>query len=118
MRDKSFLLTEQLVDQLKLSIFKLTEIVSSINRLAMETKFLESNPLDPVNILQSTSTSHVLSLKWNHLTVTFVSREFNGRDSSAPITHGEALSVVYAVYEPVGLVIPSISARILLKDNR
>ena len=70
------------------------------------------------------ASSHVLGLKWNHTTDTLVvSRGIgpNKRNFSKffndDVTQRVVLSLVSAVYDPIGLVAPfTVKARLLLKD--
>ena len=78
------------------------------------------NSVEPVKDLsnESNDASYVLGLKWDHKQDTLkVSRRICSRDCSKPITQRIVLSVVSAVFDPIGLIIPyTIKARLLLKE--
>ena len=62
-------------------------------------------------------TSHVLGLKWNHSRDTLVVSRGTTPDLNRPVTQRVVLSLVSAVYDPIGLVAPyTVKARLLLKD--
>ena len=61
--------------------------------------------------------SHVLGLKWNHRFDTLVVSRGTNPDLNRPVTQRVVLSLVSAVYDPIGLVaLYIITARILFKD--
>ena len=62
-------------------------------------------------------TSHVLGLKWNHSRDTLVVSRGTTPDLNRPVTQRVVLSLVSAVYDPIGLVAPyTVTAPFLLKD--
>ena len=78
------------------------------------------NSAEPVKDIsnESNDASHVLGLKWDHKQDTLkVSRGICSRDSSKPITQRIVLSLVSAVVDPIGLIIPyTIKACLLLNE--
>ena len=61
--------------------------------------------------------SHVFGLKWNHRFDTLVVSRGTGPNPSRPVTQRVVLSLVSALYDPIGLVAPyTMTARLLLKD--
>ena len=61
----------------------------------------------------------MLSPKWNHASDTLVVSRGTSPDTNKTITQQLVLSLVSAVYDPIGLVAPfTVQARLLLKDIR
>ena len=61
--------------------------------------------------------SYVLGLKWNHRFDTLVVTLGTNPDLKRPVTQRVVLSLVSAVYDPIGLVAPyTVIARLLLND--
>ena len=78
---------------------------------------LPTDSTDKVLTTDEETTSHVLGLKWNHSRDTLVVSRGITPDLNRPITQRVVLSLVSAVYDPIGLVAPyTVTARLLLKD--
>ena len=68
-------------------------------------------------IPKSDESSHVLGLKWNHASDTLIVSRGTSPDTNKTITQRVVLSLVSAVYDPIGLVAPyMVQSRLLLKD--
>ena len=100
--------------------FKLIKFVSNFPALTAELKASEL-PFDTkqtkrISDILGTS-SPVLRLKWDHSNDNLVvSRRIN-EDVPSSLTQRAALSLVAAVFDPIGLVAPfTVRARLLLKD--
>ena len=88
--------------------FKLTKFVSNVPSLV--------NSVDPKYQLPTVSTekvlatdeetSLVLGLKWNHSRKILVVSRRTTSDSNPPVTQRVVLSLVSAVYDPIGLNAP------------
>ena len=117
---EAFNLSKQLVTMLKLGGFNLTKFVSNIHEFANELNSTNNDAVEPVKDIsnESSDTSHVLGLKWEYKHDTLkVRRGISSRDWTKPITQRIVLSVVSAVFDPIGLIIPyTIKARLLLKE--
>ena len=96
--------------------FKLTKFVSNVSQLPTKLEpDLTSN--EEKEIPSAEECSHVLGLKWNHSSDTLVVSRGTSHDTTKKITQRVALSLVSAVYDPIGLVAPyTVQARLLLKD--
>ena len=114
--------TKKSVDLVKLCArggFKLTKFVSNVPDLpkSVDPKGKQPTEGDVKTIAAEEESSHVLGLKWNHRLDTLVVSRGTSPDLSRPITQRVVLSVVSAVYDPIGLVAPyTVKARLLLKD--
>ena len=97
--------------------FNLTKLVSNINHLPAELKHNgEPGTTDEKVIPKPDESSHVLGLKWNHATDTLVASRGTSPDMNK-ITQRVVLSLLSAVYDPLGPVAPfTVQARLLLKD--
>ena len=99
--------------------FKLTKFVSNIPSLVNNVVLKSQLPTDSTEKVLATDdeTSHVLRLKWNHSRDTLVVSRGTTPDLNRPVTQRVVLSLVSAVYDPIGLVAPyTVTARLLLKD--
>ena len=77
----------------------------------------DSQPNDGKPLLTTEESSHVLGLKWNHASDTLVVSRGTTPDTNRTVTQRIVLSLVSAVYDPIGLVAPyTVKARLLLKD--
>ena len=96
--------------------FKLTKFVSNVSQLPTKLEpDLTSNQEKAVPSAEEYS--HVLGLKWNHSSDTLVVSRGTNPDTTKKITQRVVLSLVSAVYDPIGLVAPyTVQARLLLKD--
>ena len=96
--------------------FKLTKFVSNVLSIPNEVEPNSDNRTAEAKEMPTAEKfSHVLGLKWNHSTDTLVVRE-TSPNTDRNVTQRVVLSLVSAVYDPIGLVAPfTITARILLK---
>ena len=105
---------------LKLGGFILTKFVSNIHEFANELNSTNNDAVEPVkNIFnESSDASHDLGLKWEYKhDILKVSRGITSRDCTKPITQRIVLSVVSAVFDAIGLIIPfTMKTRLLLKE--
>ena len=77
----------------------------------------ELAPTDEKVIPKPDKSSHVLGLQWNHACDTLVVSRGNEPCYEQETYSTSVLSVVSAVYDPIGLVAPfTVQARLLLKD--
>ena len=98
--------------------FNLTKFVSNIAHLPPDLQQSgELAPTDEKVIPKPDESSHVLGLKWNHACDTLVVSRGTSPATNKKLTQRVVLSVVSAVYDPIGLVAPfTVQARLLLKD--
>ena len=109
---------QDLVKLLTLGGFTLTKFVSNAPSVLTQ---LEPNRESPEKQLKTLPTSegssHVLGLKWNHEFDTLVVSRGTSPDVNQAITQRVVLSLVSAVFDPIGLVAPfTVKARLLLKE--
>ena len=106
---------QDLVEMLAKGSFKLTNVPSLVNNVDPNSQ-LSTETTEKV-LATDEETSHVLGLKWNHSRDTLVVSRGTTPDLNQPITQRVVLSLVSAVYDPIGLVAPyTVTARLLLKD--
>ena len=108
-----------LVEMLAKGGFKLTKFVSNVTGLVnnVDSNSQLSNKSTEKVLATDEDTSHVLGLKWNHSRDTLVVSRVTTPDLNRPVTQRVVLSLVLAVYDPIGLVAPyTVTARLLLKD--
>ena len=98
--------------------FNLTKFVSNIDHLPAELQHSgKPAPADAKVIPKPDESSHVLGLKWNHASDTLIVSRGTSPDANKTITQRVVLSLVSAVYDPIGLVAPyTVQARLSLKD--
>ena len=99
--------------------FTLTKFVSNVPNLSsrLNPKTELGTKTDEKLLAAEDEHSHVLGLKWNHRFDTLVVSRGTNPDRNRPVTQRVVLSLVSAVYDPIGLVAPyTITARLLLKD--
>ena len=108
---------KDLVKMLAIGGFKLTKFVSNVPSIPIEvdpnrdTRTTEEKEIPTVEKF-----SHVLGMKWNHSTDTPVVSRGTSPNTDRNVTERVVLSLVSAVYDPIGLVAPfTIKARLLLK---
>ena len=109
---------QDLVEMLAKGGFKLTKFVSNVPRLVNSVD-PNSQPTKSTEKVLATDqeTSHVLGWKWNHSRDTLVVSRGTTPDLNRPVTQRVVLSLVSAVYDPIGLVAPyTVTARLLLKN--
>ena len=108
---------QDLVEMLAKGGFKLTKFVSNVPSLVNNVDSKSQLPTDSTEkvLVTDEETSHALGLKWNHSRDTLVVSRGTTPDLNRPITQRIVLSLVSAVYDPIGLVAPY-TARLLLKD--
>ena len=117
-KDNAWKLGRDLVSLLKLGGFHLTKFISNVNDVttAFDPDNHESN-FSVKDICRSPDqSSHVLSLKWNHVKDILVVSRGVDRPLDKAITQRTVLSFVSSVFDPIGLVAPyTMKARFLLK---
>ena len=111
---------KDLVKMLSEGGFKLyiTNIISNdpkiLNQIEPDS---ENQSNDGKQLLKQDESSHVLGLKWNHKSDTLVVSRGTTPDTQRTVTRRVVLSVVSAVYDPIGLVaLYTVKARLLSKD--
>ena len=110
---------QDLVKMLSKGGFTLTKFVSNVPNLSnhLEQKIELDTKTDEKLLAAEDENSHVLGLKWNHRFDTLVVSRGTSPDLNRPVTQRVVLSLVSAVYDPIGLVAPyTVTARLLLKD--
>ena len=108
---------KDLVKLLERGGFKLTKFVSNVPQIANELEPTGEPPFAEKGIPKTEDSSHVLGLKWNHVSDTLVVSRGKNPDTNRTLTQKIILSLVSAVYDPIGLVAPyTVAARLLLKD--
>ena len=99
--------------------FNLTKFVSNVPGLVkiVDPKYQLPAESNEKVLVTDEDTSHVLGLKWNHSRDTLVVSRGTTPDLNRPVTQRVVLSLVSAVYDPIGLAAPyTVTARLLLKD--
>ena len=88
--------------------FKLTKCVINVPSLVNSVDPKSQLPTDSTEKSSATDevTSHVLGLKWNYSRDTLVVSRGTTHDLNRPVTQLIVLSLVSAVYDPMGLVAP------------
>ena len=107
-----------LIELLSRGGFKLTKFISIVPGLLekLEDKSIKRDPIE-IGALMEESSSHVLSLKWDHVNDTLVANRGTKCDSSKAVTQRLVLNLVSKVFDPIGLFAPfTVTARLLLKD--
>ena len=86
--------------------FTLTKFVSNIPNLptSLDPKVKPATETDEKQLAVEDENSHVLGLKWNHRFDTLVVGRGTSPDPNRPATQRVVLSLVSAVYGPIGLV--------------
>ena len=109
---------KDLVTMLAKGGFNLTKFGSNIDHLPAELQHSgNSAPADAKVNPKPDESSHVLGLKWNHASDTLIVSRGTSPDTNKTITQRVVLSLVSAVYDPIGLVAPyTVQARLLFKD--
>ena len=99
---------------------RLTKFVSNVPEIPNDLEPTCTPSSTAVKIIPKTGdSSHVLGMKWNHLSDSLVVSRGTSTDINRTLAQKIILSLVPAVYDPIGLVAPyTVSARILLKDMR
>ena len=110
--------SKDLVKLLSLGGFNLTRFVSNDRNILQQIEpNSECQPNDGKQLPTTEESSHVLGLKWNHVSDTLVVSRGTTPDTKRTVTQRVVLSLVSAVYDPIGLVEPyTVKARLLLKD--
>ena len=105
---------QDLVTLLKRGGFKLTKFVSSFNLPPSLPPLQDQSPGTPQVCELS---SHVLGLKWNQRSDTFVVSRGVNRSVTEPVTQRLVLRRVASIFDPIGVVAPyTIKARLMLKE--
>ena len=109
---------KDLVKLLSLGGFNLTKFVSNDRYILQQIEpNSECQPNDGKQLPTTEESPHVLGLKWNHVSDTLVVSRGTTPDTKRTVTQRVVLSLVSAVYDPIGLVAPyTVKARLLLKD--
>ena len=110
---------QDLVEMLAKGGFNLTKFVSNVPGLVkiVDPKYQLPAESNEKVLVTDEDTSHVLGLKWNHSRDTLVVSRGTTPDLNRPVTQRVVLSLVSAVYDPIGLAAPyTVTARLLLKD--
>ena len=96
----------------------LTKFVSNDHNILQQIEQIsERQPSDGKQLPTTEESSHVLGLKWNHDSDTFVVSLGTSPNTNRTVIQRVVLSLVSAVYDPIGLVAPyTVKARLLLKD--
>ncbi|XP_063727478.1 uncharacterized protein LOC134855029 [Symsagittifera roscoffensis] len=114
-------LSRSLVELLKLGGFNLTKFISNVPSLSSELNPPKTSANNSKEIITAAinpeTASHVLGLKWDHVTDTLVVSRGVNRELKDSVTQRSVLSFVSSVFDPIGLVAPyTVRARLLLKD--
>ena len=110
---------QDLVEMLAKGGFNLTKFVSNVLGLVkiVDPKYQLPSESNEKVLVTDEETSHILGLKWNHSRDTLVVSRGTTPDLNRPVTQRVFLSLVSAVYDPIGLAAPyTVTARLLLKD--
>ena len=109
---------KDLVKMLLLGGFKLTKFVSNDSKILNQIEpDSENQSNDGKQLPTQDESSHVLGLKWNHKSDTLVVSRGTTPDTQRTVSQRIVLSLVSAMYDPIGLVAPyTVKARLLLKD--
>ena len=110
---------KDLVKMLALGGFKLTKFVSNVPSSPIEVDPSSDNrTTEEKENPTAEKFSHVLGLKWNHSTDTLVVSRGTSPNTDRNVTQRVVLSLVSAVYDPIGLVAPfTIKARLVSKKH-
>ena len=95
---------KDLVKMLSKGGFKLTKFIYDtkiLNRIEPDS---ENQINDGKQLLKQDESSHVLGLKWNHKSDTLVVSRGTTPETQRTVTQRVVLSLVSAVYDPIGLV--------------
>ncbi|XP_063722434.1 uncharacterized protein LOC134848854 [Symsagittifera roscoffensis] len=114
-------LSRSLVELLKLGGFNLTKFISNVPNLSSKLNPPKTSANNSKEIITAAinpeTASHVLGLKWDHVTDTLVVSRGVNRELKDSVTQPSVLSFVSSVFDPIGLVAPyTVRARLLLKD--
>ena len=97
----------------------MTKFVSNVPNLLnrLDPKIKLGTKTDEKRLAVEDENSHVFGLKWNHRYDTLVVSRGTTPNLNRPVTQRVVLSLVSALYDPIGLVAPyTMTARLLLKD--
>ena len=120
-QETALTLTRTLVELLKLGGFNFKKLISKVSNLSLKLIPPKTSANNTKEILTAAiipeATSHVLSLKWDHITDTLVVSRGVNRELKDSVTQRSVLSFVSSVFDPIVLVAPyTVRARLLLKD--
>ena len=109
---------KDLVKLLQRGGFRLTKIVSNVPEIPNDLEpICEPSSTVEKFIAKTEDSSHVLGMKWNHLSDSLVVSRGLSPDTNRTLTQRIILSIVSALYDPRGLVtLYTVSARLLMKD--
>ena len=98
--------------------FKLTKLVFNVRSIPIEVDPNSDNrTTENKEIPTAEKLSEVLGLEWNHSTDTLVVSRGISPKTDRTVTQSVVLSLVSAVYDPIGPLAPfTINGRLLLKD--
>ena len=101
--------------------FNLTKFISNVPNLSSKLNPPKTSANNNKEIftdaINPETASHVLGLKWDHVTDTLVVSRGVNRELKDSVTQRWVLSFVSSVFDPIGLVAPyTVRARLLLKD--
>ena len=116
--DEAIQKAKDLTKLLSIGGFKLSKFMSNDSNILQQ---IESNSDSQTNygnpLLTTEESSHVLGLNWNHASGTLVVSRGTTPDTNRTVTQRIVLSLVSAVYNPIGFVAPyTVETRLLLKD--
>ena len=114
-------LSRSLVELLKLGGLNLTKFISNVPNLSLKLSPTKTSANNSKEILTAAinpeTASHVLGLKWDHVTDTLVVSTGANRELKDSVTQRSVLSFVSSMFDPIGPVAPyTVRARLLLKD--
>ena len=114
-------LSRSLVELLKLGGFNLIKFISNVPNLSSKLNPPKTSANNSKEIITAAinpeTASHVLGLKWDHVTDTLVVSRGVNRELKDSLTQRSVLSFVSSVFDPIGLLAPyTVRARLLLKD--
>ena len=107
------------VELLSLGGFNILKFLSNDPNILQQIEPNAERQTDDGKQLPTTEeSSHVLGLKWNHDSDTLVVSRGTSPETNRTGTQQVVLSLVSAVYDPIGLVAPyTMKTRLLLKDK-
>ena len=116
--ETALMLNRSLVELLKLGGFNLTKFNRNVPNLSskLNTRANNSKEIFTAAINPETA-SHVLGLKWDHVTDTLIVSRGVDRELKDSVTQRSVLSFVSSVFDSMGLVAPyTVRARLLLEN--
>ena len=119
--ETAIMLSRSLVELLKLGGFNLTKFISNVPNLSSKLNPPKNSANNSKEIFTAAinpeTASHVLGLKWDHVTDTLVVSRGVNHELKDFVTQRSVLSFVSSLVDPMGLVASyTVRARLLLKD--